>query len=486
MSEPTKNPSGSQPPQRRRRKRRPKWQQVLRRYWPPIRFALIGLILLILLFLVGKAVVSLLSLSAAGSQTETTAPTETEVPIQEQVEALTKEADALAVGYDYQGAIALLKDFAYYDQAAEHLDEKIAAYEASDAQLVSYSKMDQITHVFFHSLVVDTDRAFDGDAHEKGYNLYMTTVSEFNQILESMYERGYVLVSPYDVAYEVTDAAGTHFTYGDIRLPEGKIPFVMSQDDLNYYGYMIGDEDPEYRRPAVANANGDGFAHKLIIGDDGFPTCEYYDSEGNLLVGDYDLVPILERFIQEHPDFSYRGARAVLGVTGYEGVFGYRTKPGFEEYLGSEAYQAEIKAAKEMAQCLRDHGWILASHTYGHPSLGKVDVEKVASDTEKWESTVESIIGECDILLYPNGSDIAGTNKYTTDNEKFKILYNSGIRYFYTVDSAVSWCQMGDDYFRGGRRNLDGYRMYNNPKRLEDLFDAKAIFDPARPTPVSF
>ena len=72
------------------------------------------------------------------------------------------------------------------------------------------------------------------------------------------------------------------------------------------------------------------------------------------------------------------------------------------------------------------------------------------------------------------------------DNEKFKILYDSGLRYFYNVDSSVSWCQLGDDYFRGGRRNLDGYRMYNSPGRLEDLFDAAAVFSKARPTPVSF
>ena len=478
------------PVRRRRRRRRPKWQRVLRKYWPPIRFGLICLVLLVLLFYIGKLVVTLLSGEIHHEDTaQTVAPVETEPPLdqlQAEVEELIAQADFLAAGYDYTSASELLESYEHYERFAEQLDLKIAEYAAEDAKLVSYDKMDQITHVFFHSLVVDTARAFDGDYREKGYNLYMTTVDEFLQMMESMYERGYVLVSPYDVAYEVTDESGTYFTYGDIRLPEGKIPFVMSQDDVNYYGYMIGDEDPELNRPAVANAGGDGFAHKIIIGDDGYPTCEYYDADGNLLVGDYDLVPILETFIQEHPDFSYHGARAILGMTGYEGVFGYRTKPGHADYMSAEAYQAEVEAAKEVAQCLRDHGWILASHTYGHPSLGNISAEKVATDTQKWEDTVESIIGKCDIILYPNGSDIAGVEKYTMDNEKFEILYNSGIRYFYNVDSHVYWCQLGTNYFRGGRRNLDGYRMYNNPNKLDDLFDATAIFDPARPTPVDF
>ena len=490
MEEKNQNPR-QYPPVRRKRKRRPKWQRVLRKYWPPIRFGLICLLLLILLISGVKGVVGLIRDAVRGEDTtqqtdpveDETAPSEDQIV--QDVQDLIKQADFLAAGYDYEGAVALIQSAPDYGES-EELNAKITEYRAADAKLVSYPKMNEITHVFFHTLVVDEARCFDGDYREKGYNLYMTTVEEFNQILESMYARGYVLVSPYDVAYEVTDESGTHFTYGDIRLPEGKIPFVMSQDDVNYYGYMIGDEDPELERPAVANAGGDGFAHKIIIGEDGYPTCEYYDAAGNLLVGSYDLVPILEDFIQKHPDFSYKGARAILGMTGYEGVFGYRTKPGHKDFLGEEAYQKEVEQAKEVAQCLRDHGWILASHTYGHPSLGQVSVDRVATDTQKWEDTVESIIGKCDIILYPNGSDVAGIEKYTMDNEKFKILYDSGIRYFYNVDSSVHWCQLGDNYFRGGRRNLDGYRMYNSPGRLEDLFDAKAIFSKARPTPVSF
>ena len=30
----------------------------------------------------------------------------------------------------------------------------------------------------------------------------------------------------------------------------------------------------------------------------------YIDAEGNTLYGEYDLMPILESFIKEHPDFS--------------------------------------------------------------------------------------------------------------------------------------------------------------------------------------
>lgn len=403
--------------------------------------------------------------------------------IQKLADDLVKETDFIAAGYDYQKAIQMLQAFEYYDQAPA-LAQKVEEYKTADSKLVTYTNMQNVTHIFFHSLIVDTSRAFDGGASSDGYNLYMTTVDEFNAILEEMYNRGFVLVTPYQVAYEVTDGNGTRFVYGNIRLPEGKKPFIMSQDDLNYYGYMINGADGSDNTPVFAASYGDGFAHKIVIGADGYPTCEYMDANGNITTGDYDLVPCLETFIQKHPDFAYQGARAVLGMTGYEGVFGYRTKPAYEAAMGTEAYQKEVEQAKAVAQCLRDHGWILASHSYGHPAYGNISASRVEADSDKWEATVQPIIGDCDIILYPHGSDIAGLERYTFDNAKFKALYEDGYRYFFNVDSSVYWAQIGSNYYRGGRRNLDGYRMWHHPHRLDDLFDVEKVFDKARPTPV--
>jgi len=408
----------------------------------------------------------------------------TEPPIPPAAAALMEQADFIAAGYDYAKAISMLESSSYYAQVPE-MAAKVASYKDLDSKLVTYPKPQTVTHIFFHSLIADTDRAFDGDGDEGGYNMFMNTIAEFEAIMQQMYDKGYVLISPYDLAYEVTDENGTHFTYGNIRLPEGKIPFLMSQDDLNYYGNMIGATHGKDATPIFVDNNCDGFAHKIVIGEDGYPTCEYLDANGNIVTGDYDLVPVLERFIQEHPDFSYHGARAILGVTGYEGVFGYRTKPGYKDALGAAAYEKEVEEAKKVAQCLRDHGWILASHSYGHPAYGDISASRVAKDSDRWENTVQSVIGDTDVILYPNGSDIAAWNqKYTFDNGKFKALYEDGYRYFFNVDGSKYWNQLGSNYFRGGRRNPDGFRMYYNPELLEDLFDVSSVFDKARPTPV--
>ena len=279
------------------------------------------------------------------------------------------------------------------------------------------------------------------------------------------------------------DETGTYFKYGEIRLPEGKTPIMMSQDDVNYYAYMVSTDDGHNKVPEFVNSRCDGFAHKLVIGEDGYPTCEYLTPEGEIVTGDYDLVPILEKFIQQHPDFSYRGARAMLAVTGFEGVFGYRTNPNYEKTMGSEAFAREVEEAKAVAQCLKDHGWLIVSHSYGHRAYGEINAEQVDKDSDRWERTVQPIVGETDILIYPYGSDIHSWRPIPADHEKFNILYEDGYRYFFNVDSNT-WNQLGTNHFRGGRLNLDGYVMYHKPHLVAHLFDVETVFDPARPTPV--
>lgn len=385
--------------------------------------------------------------------------------------SLLAQAGALAAGYDYDGAIALLQSDAQFASDPD-VTAAIANYETIKGSLVR-SHVGEITHVFFHSLVVDNSKAFDGDEDEKGYNQVMTTVGEFDKILQTMYEEGYVLVRLHDLAYETTDENGnTVMKAGDIMLPEGKTAFVMSQDDLCYYPYMTGD----------------GFASRMVIGDDGKPTCEMKMDDGSVSTGPYDLVPILEDFIQAHPDFSYKGARAVLAFTGYEGILGYRTSSA---YTDSPTYEQDREAAAKVAQCLRDNGWELASHSWGHLNLGTIEWDRFKTDSDKWEAEVESLIGPTDIILYPFGADISDWHPYTMENERYSYLHSLGFRYFCNVDSSKYWVQLGDDFLRQGRRNLDGYRMWKDitaedptHRKLDDLFRAEDVFDPDRPTPV--
>ena len=399
-------------------------------------------------------------------------------PADDSLEGVIAQAKLLADGYDYDGAINLLSSSTYASD--ESVTAAIDEYNATKETLVRADPR-KVTHVFFHTLIMDTSKAFDGDSREKGYNQVMTTKDEFMKILQSMYERGFVLVRLHDVAYEVTAEDGSrHFQEGDIMLPEGKKPFVMSQDDVCYYEYM----------------DGDGFASRMIIGEDGKPTNEMKMDDGSVSVGSYDLVPLLDDFIKEHPDFSYRGAKACIAFTGYNGILGYRTDSAYntDEYKAEHPdfnFEEERANAAKVVQCLRDDGFEIASHSWGHRNMGTISMDKFREDTDKWANEVETLTGPCDIILFPFGSDIGDWHPYDTSSERFQYLYNKGFRYFCNVDSSQYFVQIGDDYMRQGRRNLDGYRMYYDlPESgvggdpLSDLFDVNEVFDRSRPTPV--
>lgn len=415
--------------------------------------------------------------SEANRKPDKDKPSTTQEP--DPIDTLIAQADRLAKGYDYDKAMELLQQDASL-AADSRIVEAVSTYQSEKDALVP-ADVKNVTHVFFHSLIMDTAKAFDGDSRSGGYNSVMTTKDEFLKILDALYNDGYVLVRIHDIAYETSDENGNPvFTWGNIMLPEGKKPIVMSQDDVCYYEYM----------------DGDGFASRIVVGEDGKPVCEMKMDDGSISVGAYDLVPLLDEFIEEHPDFSYRGAKAVLAFTGYNGILGYRTAAsyGTAEYQAEHPdfnYEEEKAQAAKVAQALKDDGYELASHSWGHRDMGAISMEDFVTDTNKWDTEVAPLIGGTDIILFPFGSDISDWRPYKDDNERFQYLKSKGFRYFCNVDSSQYYVQIGTDHMRQGRRNLDGYRMYydlpeSNPTKthLDDLFNVEEVFDRSRPTPV--
>lgn len=390
--------------------------------------------------------------------------------------SVIEQADLLAAMYDYDGAIKLLREQSDYASNTQ-LQEAVSGYEATKATCVEYP-LEEITHVFYHTLIKDTSKAFDGDSKEAGYNQVMTTIEEFNKITQSMYDKGYVLVSLHDMATVNED--GT-MTRGKILLPPDKKPFVLSQDDVSYYHYM----------------DGDGMASRLVIDENGDVKAEYIEDDGSVSVGDYDMVPLLDTFIDKHPDFSYHGRKGILAMTGYNGVLGYRTDIAYktrenlsedqQEFLDKNPdfdYDQEVKEAKKVAEAMKADGWEFASHTWGHRNAETDSAEKLQEDNEKWENYVAPILGKTDVIVFAFGADIGNWEDYTAENPKYAYYKSRGYNYYCNVDSSKYWVQITDSYLRQGRRNLDGYRMYYNPEMLSDLFDAQEVFDSSRPTPV--
>ena len=416
--------------------------------------------------------------------TPTPEVTEEPTPIQdpaaaaeaERIQQVLAQAENCAVQYDYDQAISLLQNDAAYGNSPD-MQQAAAGYQQIKDACVAWSP-EQVTHIFYHSLIVDPSKAFDGDYKQGGYDQVMTTMSEFNQITQTMYDKGYVMVSIYDLAQ--MDENGV-MQGKEVHLPEGKIPFVLSQDDVCYYH----------------SQDGDGIATKLVVDGDGRVRNEYVEDDGSISVGDYDVVPLIDRFVEAHPDFSYHGAKGIVALTGYNGILGYRTDISYQTrpddlnddkkaWLDAHPdfnLDTERAGAKAVADAMKAEGWIFASHTWGHKNMSSVSMERLVTDTQNFKENVDPLIGGTDIIIFAFGADINDGGDYTGD-EKFEYLKSQGYNYYCNVDSSRYFVQIRDGYFRMGRRNVDGYRMYYNPEMLSDLFDASAVFDPSRPTPV--
>lgn len=425
------------------------------------------------------------------SETQPVTETETEDHSDEEAALVMAEAEKLAVTYDYEGAISCLKASPLFGMRAD-LQNKASEYENIKAACVAIAP-EEVTHIFYHSLVVDPSKAFNPDLEGyAGWQQWMTTVTEFDRITQSMYDRGYVLVSIHDLIKKTKNEDGSvTLEANSVYLPEGKKAYVLSLDDLCYY-HTYDDH---------------GVASKVVLDEEGKPTCEYLQDDGTVVRGDYDVVPRLDTFLEEHPDGCYKGARGIIALTGYNGVLGYRTDGTYSEEhnTNSEVYytddlqrkwldqhpdfdwEQECAEAKKVAEAMKAEGWEFASHTWGHKNVGETPYEDLVRDTERWFEFVSPIIGETDAIIFAHGADIA-SGGYSNDNEKYKYFKSKGFDIFCPVDSTAYTTTLTPDYLHQGRRNLDGYRIYHDAISEEsmtaDLFVASEVLDPDRPTPV--
>ncbi|MCL2764224.1 MAG: hypothetical protein FWD40_02945 [Treponema sp.] len=65
--------------------------------------------------------------------------------------------------------------------------------------------------------------------------------------------------------------------------------------------------------------------YKLVIDSKGSIAAWTDNGNGGELSYDLDAVTYLEEFIKQYPDFSVRGVKGIITLTGYECVLGYNT-----------------------------------------------------------------------------------------------------------------------------------------------------------------
>ena len=208
----------------------------------------------------------------------------------------------------------------------------------------------------------------------------------------------------------------------------------------------------------------------------GHVTCEIVNADGTTSTGAYDLVPILDAFVEAHPDFSYRGAKAVLALTGYNGLFGYRTHPEGRMLFGEEQYEKNVADVQAIAEALRESGYELGCYTYSNSSYGKYSLSQIQSDMNQWMDEVTPILGNFDIMVFAQNSDINSGVLYS--GEKFEYLKNLGFQYFLGFCSEGDpFTFIGEDYVRQGRLLVTGANIRNNSAWFNGIFDTADLLD---------
>lgn len=322
-----------------------------------------------------------------------------------------------------------------YDKR-HHKDEK---------NLVEYDG--KVSHVFFHPIISDPQKAYtDNQQQAKGNYDWMVTVNEFNKAIEKLHENNYILIDPHD-AY---DLESTPVKRKKLKLPKGKKPLIMSMDDMNYYEYM----------------QGNGYTERLTLNKDNETVAEKKNDQGKMEQSKTnDAVPLLNDYVKKHPDFSYKGQKAVVGLTGYEGVLGYRTND-----LENPNYEQRKKQAKKVADSMKRDGWTFASHSYGHINFEDSSDEQIIEDTKRWKKEVEPIVGKTDLFIFPHGAQDRNSTSYNymIDEAGFKYMAGVGPDNFTSLTNK--------DIYQD-RVAIDGLNLHQFKYKLKPFFKPEEVYN---------
>lgn len=330
------------------------------------------------------------------------------------------------------------------------LIEEIKPMEEVNKEVELVDFQGTVEHLFFHPLILDKEAAFKGPKwNSDNMDDWFVTVEEFNKVLESLYSNNYVLVDANELYEEVEVNGIKLIKKKNIRVPKEKKPLIISIDDLSYNEGMRSST-----------------AQRLILDHNNQLATYRKDKSGKEIIGYDETVILIDKFVEKHPDFSIKGAKGIIALTGYEGIFGYKSD------YDSPNYARERAEALRVGNKLKENGWKFASHSYGHNDNQKVSLEYFKRDIDKWEKEVATLVGSTQIYIYPHGTSLP------EGSDKFKYLQSKRFKIFYAVGSeAYEKISNNTLAVMGDRMAVDGITLRHRRKNFLKFYDAKEVID---------
>lgn len=312
-----------------------------------------------------------------------------------------------------------------------------------------------VEHLFTHCLIAYPEIAFNkNNPMRNNYNIDCITKNEFIKIINSLYQNNYVLV---DINETFKNENGKIIKQ-KIKVPKGKKPIILSFDDVNY----------DQKKMSL------GMVDKIIIDKHGkLATSTNINSKEEISYSN-EFVPIIEDFVARHPDFSLRGAKGTLNLTGYDGILGYRTQS-----KNTKNRKEEIEKVKPVINKLKENGWNFACHSFGHYHMNKIPYEQFKEEIHLWQTEVEPLIGKTKVYVYPYGEwQVYDNGKLS---EKHKLLKSAGFELFCGVGMKTffSYLPTNNDekVLFMDRKVIDGTTLRSNDYNLLPFFNPKSVYD---------
>jgi len=246
----------------------------------------------------------------------------------------------------------------------------------------------------------------------------------------------------------------------EIYLPPDKKPLVLSIDDPSYH----------YNKTAPDKV---GFASRVILDENGELATEVPTPEGEKTVTyDGDVHIMIDAFVKENPEFSYRGNKGVIAATGFMGIFGYDL-----DDLQSEEYRQKVI---DICEKFKENGWLFANHSYTHNRVGfwgpESNPDNIKYDVGRWREAIEPVVGQTNIFVAPFGFLLRG--------EGMQVILDNGYDIYCTVDFNQP-ISVYRTHVVMGRIEIGGLSMARHTNTLNrDFFNVAEVMDSRRP-PVS-
>jgi len=299
-----------------------------------------------------------------------------------------------------------------------------------------------IEHICFNTLIAFPEKALSPtNNNHQFFDESKITPIEFKRILEQLYTNNYIVISINDL-YKIENDT---ILLKTPTLPKNKKPILLSFDNISY----------------ISNYQNHGEIDKIILDrNNNIATYTTRKSIQDRIAYDNECIPILEEFINKHPDFTYNNARGIIFLTGYNGILGYNTNHR------NSTSKHEIKRATEVVARLKTLGWTFGSNNYRYINYEDVSDIEFIKDLSLWNKEVRSIIDHTPLYAYA----------ISPQNNIHPELLANNYKIFFTKSFDKRF-EFHINYIIMPRKEINGKTLRTHKTELKALFDCESIYD---------